>query len=154
MSEYIGSIINFDLYVYLQVSSNGLISAREPFDDYMSREFTRQFTFSNPIIAPLWEDFDSTEQGSIYYRATNDSFVLEQIVELIANSSSDYVGYKPKQAFIATWEDIVPYSNSNLDPYYYFYYYFPYFPFYDYSQDSVSAAILRLQFVLKLFLLL
>ena len=71
--------------------------------------FTREFTaFLNPIVAPLWADFDATVQGSIYYRAINDSFVLEQIVELITNSSSDYASFKPKQAFIATWEDIIP----------------------------------------------
>ena len=98
------------LHYYLQVSSNGLISVRGPFSNFVSREFTRQFMFSNPIIAPLWTDFDSSRQGSIYYRASNNSSVLEQIVKLIANSSSNYANFKPKEAFIATWEDIIPYE--------------------------------------------
>ena len=97
----------------MQVSTKGLISARTGFFEYRPSMFTREFpAFSNPIIAPLWADFDTTVLGSIYYRASNDSFVLEQIVELIANSSSDYASFKPKQAFIATWEDIIPFRAS------------------------------------------
>ena len=95
----------------LQVSSNGLISARERYTQFVPSPFTREFSaFPHAIIAPLWADFDSRDQGSIYYRVTNDSEVLDQIVDTISNLNPDLNSYTPKQALIATWEDIIPYS--------------------------------------------
>ena len=104
-------VIIISLYK-LQVSSNGLISAREVYFQYVPSLFTREFSeFPHAIIAPLWADFDSSVQGSIYYRVTNDSEVLDQIVDTISNLNSDINSYAPKQALIATWEDIIPYNS-------------------------------------------
>ena len=75
-------------------------------------EFSREFTeFTHSIIAPFWADFDSRRQGSIYYRVTRDSVILQQTVSDI---DTMYSNYTPSQAFIATWEDIIPFSLEDF----------------------------------------
>ena len=98
-------------YCVVQVSSNGLISAQEPYTQFEPMVFSREFTeFTHSIIAPFWADFDSGRQGSIYYRATRDSVILQQIVDMISDIDPMYGNYTPSQAFIATWEDIIPFN--------------------------------------------
>ena len=55
------------------------------------------------MMAPLWADFNFREEGTIYYRVTNDSEILSEIVERIAMHNSKYGDYVPTEAVIVTW---------------------------------------------------
>ena len=63
-------------------------------------------------MAPFWADFDSETQGSVFYRATNDSSIMHEIATMISSINSEYSHYMPRQALIATWEDIVPFKDA------------------------------------------
>ena len=55
-------------------------------------------------------------------------------MELITNNNnSNYASYEPKQAFLATWEDIIPYSAPPLI------YDYEYLPFYSDLPVSVNS---------------
>ncbi len=56
-----------------------------------------------PVIAPLWADLDFRFRGRIYYRKTQDSGILEQVVDMIADMNPGLSGYQPTLAVIVTW---------------------------------------------------
>ena len=101
--------------IQLQVSSNGLISFRAGYSSFRPREFTREFDFFQfPIIAPLWADFDTRTSGSIFYRVTDDPQILQKIISAVTEINSIYSSYSPQLAFVATWERITPFSDSQV----------------------------------------
>ncbi len=103
------------LIVYSQVSTNGLISFRNEFNSFRATPFSSDFTeFLNPLIAPLWTDFDPFRSGSIYYRMTNNSLVLERIRNILTEESDTLVDYTPSLAFIVTWDRIPLFVNLTV----------------------------------------
>ena len=67
-----------------------------------------------PMIAPLWADFNFRDQGTIYYRVTNDSKTLSEIVERIARHNSNYAEYVPTEAVIVTWFQSRLFESRNM----------------------------------------
>ena len=100
----------------MQVSTNGLISFRNPFSSYNPISFSRNFTnFRDPIIAPFWAYLISEDSvSSIYYRTTNDSAILDRIVNIITGFNQNFSDYQPSLAIIVTWEDVLLISERPL----------------------------------------
>ncbi len=90
--------------LFLKVSTNGFISFDGEFitNSFDVRSFSSS-TIPHPIIAPLWADFNFREEGTVYYRVTNDSITLNSIAERIASQNSGYADYRPSEAVIVTW---------------------------------------------------
>ena len=68
--------------------------------------FSKSFTdFSDPIIAPFWTYL--VPEDSVYYRTTNDTFIMERIVNIITTGlNQNFSDYQPSLAIIVTWEDV------------------------------------------------
>lgn len=93
------------------MNSNGVLSLGSVgFTDYV----TRAFPFSSPpLIAPFWRDFDPSVGGSISYRQTNDSTLLQAVHSLILYSSLEQLlDFFPSHLFIATWYQVPPYGQT------------------------------------------
>ena len=92
----------------MQVSTNGLISFRNSFSSFRSKSFSESFTdFNDPIIAPFWTNLVPEDSvGSIYYRTTNDSVILDRLVNITTGFNPNFSNYQPSLAIIVTWENI------------------------------------------------
>ena len=98
-----------------QVSTNGVISFSSPFTSSRAIEFSRCTPrgISHPVVAPLWADFDTTREGSLFYRSTSDSVALGQIMEKINNYSTEYSSYAPRSALVVTWDQVPLHEQPN-----------------------------------------
>ena len=87
----------------MKVSTNGFISFG---GEFVEDSFDVGLFFDGvpyPMIAPLWADFNFREEGTIYYRVTNDKEILDKIAKRIARHNFDYTHYSPTVAVIITW---------------------------------------------------
>ena len=96
---------------FIQVSTNGVLSFRTPFLDFSPVPFPLQFR-NDSLIAPFWDDSDSSSGGQVFYRFTSDEAILGEISANISDAFG--VDFTPVSAFIATWFEI-PQAFSNPD---------------------------------------
>ena len=93
-----------------QVNSNGILSFRSEYLQYSPQLFP--FT-GLPVIAPFWDDIDITRFGSISYRQTNDTTLLQrardQLQELFPSSGN----FTPTTLFIATWDRVAQFGGRS-----------------------------------------
>lgn len=79
-----------------------MLSFRADIPTFLNSEFPLPY----PSIAAFYTNVDTTESGAVYYRETNDSYVLIKAEESIQNNFHDYQDFKPASVFIATWVDV------------------------------------------------
>ena len=99
------------LFDYIYVCTNGFISM-----DYITS--TSISSFSNlvsPLVAGLAVDLDTRYSGNIYYRETNDIFILDSLKSYILeyNSSTDTNSLFLNSAFIVTYDSVPFYANNS-----------------------------------------
>ncbi|KAA0710949.1 Nidogen-2 [Triplophysa tibetana] len=93
----------------LYVATNGIISTsdlpmeKQYVDDGIPTDF--------PVIAPFLADIDTSKgKGSIYYRQTESTTVLERVKADVKKGFPGAV-FTPNHAFIATWENVSAYEE-------------------------------------------
>lgn len=91
------------LFIFPQISTNGLVSFESAFKLHIPTSFPRRTGPFVPLIAPLWADFNFRDAGRIYYRVTNDSSTLDTVAEAISGKNDLYTEYKPTLAVVVTW---------------------------------------------------
>ena len=97
------------LYSQLQVSTNGVLSFRNSFTNFLSRPFPRS---TNVLIAPFWDDSDVQNGGQVLFRLSDNETLLNQVGTTINDALDDDLFY-PAFLFIATWNRI---PEFNRDP--------------------------------------
>ena len=113
MSFLLLSTIQLHLYgvMYVcsfQISTNGVISFRSKFDSFNPVPFPSSL---EPLIAPLWADFDFRELGSIYYRVTQDPRILTKFSNIVSEKNPN-INYHPTLCVIMTWDSATFHSNG------------------------------------------
>ena len=88
--------------IFLQASTNGVLSFGEAFESYMVTTLPR-ITMALPLMAVLWRDFDFSFSGSVYHRQANDTETLAQVRSMIADVNPGLSDYQPILAVIVTW---------------------------------------------------
>ena len=99
---------------FLQVSSNGVLSFRNPFPDYSPEPFPLEFDrvpYIEVLIAPFWDDTDYGVGGSVLYRFTTDPDILDEVGLNISNAFQ--VDFNPVMAFISTWEGLSEFLGAS-----------------------------------------
>ena len=94
----------------MQVLPFGIISFQNPNESY--REFAIFQSHPNdplpliPLITALiiFNSYDLTPV-SVYYRTTNDTVILDRIVNITTGFNQNFSDYQPSIAIIVTWED-------------------------------------------------
>lgn len=69
----------------------------------MASAFPRSTAPFVPLIAPFWEDFNFRDTGTIFYRVTTDSSMLDTLAEVVARESTLYANFRPTLAIFVTW---------------------------------------------------
>jgi len=95
----------------VQVNTNGDISFRSPFTSFTPRPFPLAFL---PLIALYWTDFDSRRGGTISYRQTSNSTLLQRVRSQIQESFPSAGNFTPTDLFIATWDQVPGFSFPSL----------------------------------------
>lgn len=83
-----------------QISTNGLLSFEGPFETF------RVCTFPctvEPVIAPQWTDLDFRTSGFIYYRISQEPYILDQVTDMITDVNPGLSDYQPTLVVIVTW---------------------------------------------------
>ena len=141
--------------MFLQVSTNGVLSFRLSFLDFSSRPFPLS---TDVLIAPFWDDSDVRQGGQVLYRLSDNGTLLNQ-VEFTIN---DTLGgdFSPQLLFIATWIRIPEFNNDrsrvswldyqcvcmiDTDEKYFFHAgkYFPSCPGYRWKQNICNVSLPR-----------
>ena len=84
----------------MQVSTNGLLSFEYEFTDYRACAPPCSLV---PIVAPMWVDLDFSHRGHIYYRASQDTALLEEVAGMIAEVNGGLGDFHPTLAVVVTW---------------------------------------------------
>lgn len=93
------------------MNTNGVLSFGEGFT--VPSTFGSNFsdvTFSPPVIAPFWDDVDTTRGGTIYYRQVSNSTITELVKRAIASDYPEAAFFQPSLVFVATWDRVEPYD--------------------------------------------
>ena len=99
------------------MSTNGLLSFREAFNEFRVTAFPRISSDTVPIIAPLWADYNFRERGNVYYRVTEDTTTLIRAKELITEYQNGFDEFSPSLCVIVSWVDaalLTRSSNENV----------------------------------------
>ena len=100
----------------MQVSSNGLISFREPYNIPSRSSGGFNATISPPLIAPFWDDISIIEEGTIYYReVVDDELLFDRLEQAIRDGHQDVGGFYPSLVFVATWDHVPSYDSNSED---------------------------------------
>jgi len=89
----------------LQVSINGLISFNVPVDSFTPEPFPLDDYI---IIAPFWGDVDTTGTGTIHYRESTSTELLNRASTEIRDAFPLQAtnGFTATSLFIATWDHV------------------------------------------------
>ena len=99
------------MYVNPQVSTNGLISFSNPYTAYIPRTFP----ISNIVVAPYWDDSDTTVKGFVRYAVITDNHpTLSCLLNVTSHfiSSKEGVHFEASWVLVARWVDLCPYLNN------------------------------------------
>ena len=110
--------MSVNVYHYIQVNNNGVISFNAPVSAYTPLPFPLD---NGPLIAPFWADVDTTlpdgyvpgtPRGHVWYRVTSElSSVLSvrEYVQQYFESDTDFI---PNEILIATWDHVGYYDKK------------------------------------------
>lgn len=79
-----------------------MLSFRSDIPTFLNAEFPLPY----PSIAAFYSNIDTTVTGAVYYRESNDSYVLRKAEESVQNNFHDYYDFKPTSVFIASWIEV------------------------------------------------
>ena len=111
------------MYYFAQISSNGILTFREPFSRYSPKPFPNGVI----MIAPFWADVDTwsssetpppgipaDEINKVWFREEFDSALLEKAGKEIREAFIGLSTFTPSSLFIATWRN-VGYYHRHID---------------------------------------
>ena len=87
----------------MQVSANGIISFNDSFTSVIPLPFP--LSSNAELIAPYWAHADITSAGTVFYRETNDTDVLNRASNDV-RFFSEFSSFSATTVFIVTWEGI------------------------------------------------
>lgn len=88
----------------------GVLTFRADIPSFINTEFPLPY----PSIAAFYTNVDTTEDGAVYFRETNEPRVLSKGEESVQNNFPEYYDFKPTSVFVSTWLD-VPYTSRIRD---------------------------------------
>ena len=99
---------------FSQVNFNGVISFRDPFEDYYPRRFPIVYLRENneALLSPFWDDVDPSKGGDIYHSKVADQDTTFRASRLILAALGH--AFHPTTVFTATWDHVPPHKESDV----------------------------------------
>jgi hypothetical protein len=91
------------------INTNGFVS----FEFSEIFESVAMSSIDTPIVAALFDDFDTKRRGNVFYRQSSN----KRILEAMANEVNEAINVKPAltSCLIVTWEEVPTYGYENLE---------------------------------------
>ena len=96
-------LIMFCIFIS-QVNDNGVLSFRGRFYDSFPDPFPLSLSYYHVLIAPFWNDVDLYRGGNVFYRFTDDDYILNDVGMTIRDAFNN--DFSPALLFIATWDRV------------------------------------------------
>ena len=84
------------------MNNNGDLSFTNSFSSYTPQAFP----ISTPLIAPFWTDLYTGYFGSLWYRVTADSDIIQRVREELASAFPELTAFSATEVLIATWDHV------------------------------------------------
>ena len=107
------------IYLFCQVSTNGLLSFDRPFASISPSFFPASTQTS--VVAPFWADFDTRKGGEIFYHVYTDpsSSYLQRATRDVRNATatepSEASDFTATWVLVATWHRVATYASRTGD---------------------------------------
>lgn len=95
----------------MQVNTNGYISFETSLNNWTAQAFPINGSFK--MIAPFWTDISTLQVGSLWYRPTTDSSILQIGTNNIRNVFPTFATFLATWMMVVTWDDVAAFSCSN-----------------------------------------
>ena len=82
-----------------------------PFHDFEGPPFPNQDHYEVPVIAPFFDDSDTSIAGEVFYRYTDNETLLDNVTSCIGDAYGS--GFNASVLFIATWDGVAEYRGSS-----------------------------------------
>lgn len=94
----------------MQVNSNGGVT----FDTALRQHTAQAFPIngSHKMIAPFWTDISIASEGSLWYRTSTDSSILQKGTRDIRTVFPSLNTFSATWVMIVTWDDVAEYGCS------------------------------------------
>ncbi|XP_069107045.1 protein mesh-like [Argopecten irradians] len=94
----------------LYVNTNGAISFLGTLSQFTPEPFPLRN--SRRIIAPFWADVDTRHGGTVWYRETTDSSILQRATDEVRLYYPSLNSFRADWVFIATWDNVAFYGSE------------------------------------------
>ncbi|XP_069105864.1 protein mesh-like [Argopecten irradians] len=94
----------------LYVNTNGAISFLGTLSQYTPESFP--LSNSRRIIAPFWADVDIRNGGTVWYRETTDSSILQRATDEVRLYYPSQTSFRADWVFVATWDNVAFYGSG------------------------------------------
>ena len=92
------------------MNTNGIISFLAAVNQHSPDPFP--LSDRRQIIAPFWADVNTNNGGTISYRQTTDSELLQRATDDVRGAFLDHQRFRATWIFIATWDRVAFYGAS------------------------------------------
>nr|XP_027194219.1 nidogen-2-like [Dermatophagoides pteronyssinus] len=91
-----------NLFPSIFVNDNGLVSFLKEIPIFYNAQFPLQY----PFIAVLYSNVDIRNRGSVYYRETKESSLLDRSTNDVQRYFNDGKNFRTQSLFITTWDNV------------------------------------------------
>ena len=100
------------LFVFFQISSNGLVSFGVPYTSYIPK----LFPIDRPVVAPFWDDIDLNGLGNMSYNifnSTSSSNAIQKVNNFV--SLEENLTFSADWILVVQWLNVCPWTNSQCN---------------------------------------
>eukprot|EP00105_Crassostrea_gigas_P046428 XP_019930576.1 PREDICTED: sushi, nidogen and EGF-like domain-containing protein 1 [Crassostrea gigas] len=98
-------------YRFIFVNNNGDVTFDTELTQYTAQAFP--INGSHKMIAAFWTDIDTDPGGSLWYRTSTDSSILQLGTNIIRTTFPSFVTFSATWMMVVTWEEVAAYGCSN-----------------------------------------
>ncbi|XP_065944898.1 sushi, nidogen and EGF-like domain-containing protein 1 isoform X2 [Magallana gigas] len=98
-------------YSSIYVNNNGYVTFDPTLTDYTAQAFP--INGSHKMIAPFWTDIDTDRGGSVWYRTTTDSSILQKGTSTVRTVFPSLYNFSATWMMVATWDEVAAYGCSD-----------------------------------------
>lgn len=91
-----------NLFPSIFVNDNGLVSFLKEIPIFYNAQFPLQY----PFIAVMYSNVDIRNRGSVYYRETKESSLLDRSTNDVQRYFNDGKNFRTQSLFITTWDNV------------------------------------------------
>ncbi|GBP55566.1 Nidogen-1 [Eumeta japonica] len=98
-----------EIYDSIYVNNYGVVSFRSNIPTFLNAEFPLPY----PAVAGLYTNVDTSSDGTVYYRETDDNHVKLKADETVQENFPEYYDFRATSVFVVTWAEVAAHNPSD-----------------------------------------